>query len=367
MPFATIIKSPCFSAIIQAKIAPRLYSNFNRMQFMSQRKLNWAILGTSYISGVLHEAIEASDTGTSYALLSRTAESGKEFAKKFPVKKIYHDYNALLQDPDIDAVYIALPNHLHKDYTLKAIAAGKHVLCEKPFVMTAAEANEVITALKNSNVVCMEALMYRHHPQTLKLKEFVESGVLGEIKYCNAVYAANIADIANRTAGGSIRNLGCYPVSLIRYLLDAEPDSILAAGRVNTAINTDNQAVAIMQFGGNILATVTSVDDMEMYWQFELHGTKGILKMISNPWLPEQTGNRFVVHTHDSGPVEICIDADKPLYTYQIEVMAQKIYKKQSLSDISLQDTYGNAVVLEVWLQQLANRTGAIKIPELMY
>ncbi len=249
---------------------------------MGERKLNWAILGTSYISGVVHEAIAASDTGVAYALLSRTAETGSTFAAKFPVKKIYHDYETLLNDRK-SMLFISHYPIIYIKITYCAPLLRESIYCaKKPFVITTAEAEEVLAALKNTNVVCMEALMYRHHPQTLKLKEIVTSGALGEIKYCNAAYAANIAHFANPTAGGSIRNLGCYPVSLIRYLLNGEPESILATGRVNAAINSDNQAVAIMQFGNNIFATTAAADDMEMHWQFELHGTKGSLKMISN-------------------------------------------------------------------------------------
>jgi predicted dehydrogenase len=244
---------------------------------------------------------------------------------------------------------------LHKDWIIHCAQSGKHILCEKPFVLTHAEAIEAISIVQKENVFCMEALMYRYHPFTKKLQELIQSQILGEIKLYHATYTANIAEEANPTAGGSIRNLGCYPVSLIRLLANAEPIDIQAIGRLNTINQNDNQASAILKFENNAMAVVSTADDIEMCWEFDVYGTKGNLKILTNPWLPDDS-NKCLIYLNDQpNPNEISVTADKSLYTYQIDTMNQCIINKNYTAHdgLSLQDSLGNVAVLEKWQQQL--------------
>ncbi len=133
----------------------------------------------------------------------RSKATGEAFAKRFSVARHYDDYQALLNDKHIQAVYIGLPNHLHKEWIIRAAQAGKHILCEKPFVLNAIEAHEALAAVETAQVICMEALMYRHHPLIAKLKELVHGNLLGEIKLYQAVYTADIAALANTVAGAA--------------------------------------------------------------------------------------------------------------------------------------------------------------------
>jgi predicted dehydrogenase len=331
---------------------------------MSKRIIKWAILGTSYISEVMASAIQESQTSELYALGSRGMEKGNTFASQFAIPKLYNDYQKLLEDEDIDAVYIGLPNHLHKEWMIRCAQAGKHMLCEKPFVISIKEAHEVISAVEAARVFCMEALMYRCHPFAKKLKELIQNKIIGEVKLYNATYTAHIADIANPTAGGSIRNLGCYPVSLIRLLANAEPVEITGVGRMSQENHTDNQASVILKFPDNSLAVVSTADDIKMCWQFDIYGTQGHLKVLSNPWLPSREDNKILIYLNGTEtPQEINIRADKSLYTYQIEAVNAHIIDKNAGDGISLLDSLGNTIVLETWLKQIKAVNHTLALP----
>lgn len=320
-----------------------------------RKTIKWGILGTSYISEVMADAIKASQTSELVAVGSRSITSANHFANKFSLSRPYDDYEKLLNDNNIDAIYIGLPNHLHKEWMIRCAKAKKNILCEKPFVVSITEAHETISSIEKENVFCMEALMYRHHPFTQKLQEIIQSEILGDIKLYHAFYAAPIADVANPTAGGSIRNLGCYPISLVRLLANAEPIDIRGTGRINLKNGTDNQASVILTFPDNVMAVVSTADDMEMSWQFEIYGTKGHLKIITNPWLPCNQNRLLITLHHQKMPVEINVTAEKPLYTYQIDYTNMQILQreKRGYTDASLTDSLGNTIVLETWLQQV--------------
>jgi predicted dehydrogenase len=322
---------------------------------MSKNQIRWGILGTSYISEVMAKAIHESEISQLTAIGSRSFSIAKIFSEKFSIPKTYDDYQSLLNDKEIDAIYIGLPNHFHKEWIIRAALAGKHILCEKPFVVSISEAHEVISAIKKSNVFCMEALMYRCHPFTKKLQELIQDKVIGDIKLYNATYTANISEIANPTAGGSIRNLGCYPISLVRLLANAEPVEICAMGRMSQENQTDNQASVILKFEDNSMAVVSTADDIEMFWQFDIYGTEGNLKVITNPWKPDYNNKIIVYRNDEENPREINVTAEKSLYTYQIDTVSTNIINANRLKDdgVALSDSLGNTIVLEKWLQQI--------------
>lgn len=320
------------------------------------KKIRWAILGTSFISEVMANAIQESSTSYLAAVGSRSLTTAKLFADKFAIPKTYDDFEVLLNDKEIDAVYIGLPNHLHHEWMIRAARAGKHILCEKPFVVSIREAQEVISVVRESNVFCLEALMYRHHPLILKLQELVHNKIIGDIKLYTATYTANIADIANPIAGGAIRNLGCYPISLVRILANAEPIEINAMGRMSQKNSTDNQASVMLRFPDQSIAVVSTADDVDMFWQFEIYGTKGSIKVMTNPWMPNCDDNKILIYRdHKQSPTEINVTAEKSLYTYQIDKVNECIFNNDlaNAGKASLVDSMGNTVVLENWLGQV--------------
>lgn len=321
--------------------------------------IKWGILGTSSISEVMANAIQESQSSKLVAIASRLKTTAKNFANKFSIPNIYDNYQMLLDDEDIDAVYIGLPNHLHKEWIIRCAKAGKNILCEKPFVISIDEAQEVISIVNQSNIFCMEALMYRCHPFIHKIKEMIDSKIIGDIKLYNATYTAHIADVANPTAGGSIRNLGCYPISLIRLLANAEPIEIHGTGRINPVNKTDNQASVILKFADESMAVISTADDIKMTWQFDVYGTKGHLKVVTNPWLPNRDNNKILVYLNgETTPFEININAEKSLYTYQIELTNTQIMNKgtDNFNEKTLLDSLGNTTVLENWLKQVKNQ-----------
>ncbi|KTC92110.1 Gfo/Idh/MocA family protein [Legionella cincinnatiensis] len=322
---------------------------------MVKNSIQWGIIGTSYISDVMARAIEESSSGQLEAIGSRSIVTAQSFAEKFAVSHYYDDYQAVLDNSEVDVVYIGLPNHLHHEWIIRAALAGKHILCEKPLVMNVHELQEVISITEESQVLCMEALMYRCHPLTQKIKEIIHNKSIGEVKLYNATYTANIAEIANPIAGGCIRNLGCYPISLIRFLSDAEPIEIKAMGRINPRSKNDNQASILLKFENNAMAVVSTADDIEMYWKFDVYGTEGHLTVVTNPWLPTQDNNQLLIYRHHEPAMEIHVSAEASLYTYQIDLMNHMILNEDALNSkrISLLESYGTISVLETWLQQI--------------
>lgn len=324
---------------------------------MSARKdaIRWGILGTSFISEVMAKALKESTTSQLVAVASRALATGKAFATAFKIARIYTDYQELLDDKEIDAVYIGLPNHLHKEWIIRAARAGKHILCEKPLVLTAADVQEIIPIIEQAHVVCMEALMYMYHPLTQRLKELVQKKTIGDIKLYTAIYSANIAAIANPIAGGSIRNLGCYPISLIRLLEDKEPVALTAMGRLNTR-KIDTQASIILKFSNECMATISTSDEIDMFWQFDIYGTKGNIKVISNPWLPAKENKLYVFPDNEQNPIEFTINAHHSLYTYQIDELNRQIINNDiaNFNAAALRNSLGNALVLERWIDKVS-------------
>ncbi|HAT7745615.1 TPA: gfo/Idh/MocA family oxidoreductase [Legionella pneumophila] len=341
---------------------------FSRKEYMDNATIKWGILGTSFISEVMANAIQESKTSELVAIGSRTSEIAKRFSEKFAIPKYYDNYQSLILDSDIDVVYIGLPNHLHKEWIIRCAQAGKNILCEKPFVIGIEEIHEVISVIERTNVFCMEALMYRYHPFIKKLQEIIQSNTIGKIKLYNATYTANIAEIANPVAGGSIRNLGCYPISLVRLLANAEPIEIRGIGRMNSRNNTDSQASVLLKFEDDSIAAVSTADDIEMHWQFEVYGTKGHVKVDTNPWLPGCEGNKIYLSLNtESTPREISVKAEKSLYTYQIDCINEQVLKGDSrqFSKMSLLDSMGNTIVLETWLKQILPSKPSLELSRL--
>jgi len=326
---------------------------------MDNHSIRWGILGTSYISTVMARAIRESKTSQLVAIGSRSLDKATAFSSQFSIPKTYHDYQLMLNDPEIDAIYLGLPNHLHQEWIFRCAEAGKNILCEKPFVISIEGAADIVSVLGKTDVICMEALMYRYHPFTKKLQEIIENKIIGDVKLYNATYTANIASIANPTSGGSIRNLGCYPVSLVRLLAKAEPIEIRGTGRLSSINSTDNQASVILKFADDSIAVISTADDIDMYWQFDIYGTKGLLKVITNPWLPSENNKISIQLNGESNAKEIIIAADQSLYTYQIDTLNKQIMNKKNgqFEGITLLDSLGNTIVLETWLNQLKNLT----------
>lgn len=230
-------------------------------------KLKWGILGCAGIADQqLITAIQQSHSGQVLAVASRTKERAAFIAGKHGIPRFYGNYEDLLSDAEVEAVYIPLPNHMHCEWVVRAAAAGKHVLCEKPLALNAAEATEMVAACKKAGVHLAEAFMYRHHPRYERAKQIIQSGQIGEVRGLCASFTFNMSsrqgDIRFRSdmGGGSIYDDGCYAISSTRLLLGAEPEAITVhsmfspqhddVDMMNTALlEFPNGVGAMLQFG----------------------------------------------------------------------------------------------------------------------
>ena len=218
------------------------------------KKIRWGILSTANIGmEKVTPAIMASEHSEVVAIASRDLGKARAAAGKLGIPRAYGSYEELFADPEIDAIYNPLPNHLHVPMTLAAAKAGKHVLCEKPIALSAAEAEQLREV--PPNIIVLEAFMIRFHPQWLRAREIIRSGELGEIRAINAVFTYFNADPANvrnqaDIGGGGIMDIGCYPVTAGRFLFESEPLRVVAMVDRDPQFQTDRLASVLMDFGG---------------------------------------------------------------------------------------------------------------------
>jgi D-xylose 1-dehydrogenase (NADP+, D-xylono-1,5-lactone-forming) len=222
---------------------------------------NWGVLGPGFIATrAVIPAIQQVPNSRVLAVASSNEERARVAAFRFGIERAYHGYQALLDDPDVDVVYIALPNHLHREWTIRAALAGKHVLCEKPLAMTTAECDEMIATCRQANALLMEAVMYRFHPRMLYLKQMLEAGELGDIRFLHAAFSFPFGAPGNYRAyaqfgGGALLDVGSYCINAARWLIGSEPDSaqsVISYSQETTDLSTS----AILHFGENVSAHI---------------------------------------------------------------------------------------------------------------
>ena len=250
------------------------------------RKIRWGILSTAKIGRTqVIPAMQQGQYTEVTAIASGDAAKAAATAANLGIAKSYGSYEALLADTDIDAVYIPLPNQLHVPYTLKALAAGKHVLCEKPFAMNAGEAAELLAATQHyPHLKVMEAFMYRFHPQWQKAKEIIDGGLLGDVKQISTFFSYYNVDAGNirnkpETGGGALMDIGCYCISFPRFLLGREPERVVALANIDPDFKTDIVTSGILDFGDGISAGFTCSTQLEPYQRINIIGTKGRLEV----------------------------------------------------------------------------------------
>jgi xylose dehydrogenase (NAD/NADP) len=247
----------------------------------------FGIISTAKINRKVIEGAAESDTVEIAAVASRDQGRADAYAREQGIPKAYGSYDALLADPEIDAVYISLPNGLHCDWSIRALEAGKHVLCEKPMSLSPAAVEAVFDVAEANDRLCMEAFMWRHHTQTRWVEELVADGVFGELRFVRAAFSFPIRDAETNVrmrpelAGGSLMDLGCYCVSAIR-LVAGEPESAVAR-HVLSPSGVDIRTAATLALPGGVLAEFRCGMDMPDRSELELVGSEGSLT-VSDPW-----------------------------------------------------------------------------------
>lgn len=245
--------------------------------------VRWGILSTAKIGRTrVVPGLMKSPICRVVAVASRQEQAARDMAAEFGIAKAYGHYEDLLADPEVEAIYNPLPNHLHVPMTLAAAAAGKHVLCEKPIAITADEAEQLRSA--SSKVLIAEAFMVRHHPQWGFAREMIRSGEIGELRVLHAHFAyhnADPANIRNRAdiGGGGLLDIGCYAVVAGRYFFEAEPRRAIALVDRDPAFGVDRTASAMIDFGEGRQLTFTVSTQSVLFQRLQAFGAKGRLEI----------------------------------------------------------------------------------------
>lgn len=244
--------------------------------------IRWGVLGVANIGErAVIPAIQRSRNGRLVAIASRDAPRAQDAARRLGIPRAHGSYEALVVDPEVQAVYIPLPNSLHHRWTIRAAEAGKHVLCEKPLAPSAAECAEMIDACRQHGVTLMEAFMYRFHPRTERVAQLAADGSLGEIRLVRAAFTFQIRNpdrnirLRPELGGGALYDVGCYTVNVSRMIL-GEPERVYAQGHVG-AYGVDEQLGAVLDFGGGRMALIDCGVMLPGRQEYEVVGTKGRL------------------------------------------------------------------------------------------
>ena len=319
------------------------------------KKIKFGILSTANIA--MTQVIPAM-LKTKYCqvmgIASRSSKKAENAAKQFQLPKYYCSYQSLLDDMEIDAVYIPLPNHLHVEWAIKALRAGKHVLVEKPIALSSSEANRLKDeSKKHPKLKIMEAFMYKHHPQWIKTKKMIDNGDIGILKVIQSSFSFfdnKPESIVNNKAlgGGSLMDIGCYPISVARFLFDAEPIKILANIDYHPQFKVDSIASGILEFKEGYSTFFSSIH-LAYNQQVKIFGTTGIIE-FDVPFNPSNTVPSKIFYTKNEQKPETIEFEICDQYTLQADAFASAIMKDKDVST-SLEDAVNNMVVIERMLE----------------
>ncbi len=313
-------------------------------------KVRWGILSTAKIG---REKVIPAMQGGRYcsmdAIASRDLKQATATAALLGIAKAYGSYEALLNDKDIDAIYIPLPNHLHVPWAIKALEANKHVLCEKPIGLTSAEAKQLqLVASQKPNLKVMEAFMYRFHPQWQHAKKLVQSGSIGKLKTIQSFFSYYNDDASNirnqeGMGGGGLMDIGCYGISLSRFIFDEEPFSVAGSLEFDPVLKTDRMASGILNFT-NGTASFTCSTQLVSYQRVNIFGTAGRIEIEIPFNAPPLASTKIWLHTN-KGTEEIVFDAVDQ-YTIQGDLFSKAIIDNTPVPT-DLQDAISNMIVIE--------------------
>ena len=322
--------------------------------------LNWGLLSTARINNALITPLRSSKRNQLVAVGSRSQARADAYAKEKKIPHAYASYDALLADPEIDVVYISLPNHLHAQWTIKAVEAGKHVLCEKPITLNVEDVDAVKAAARIHGRVVAEAFMYRHHPQTLKVQEMAKSGSLGTLKLIRGSFSYVLSREGDvrlnpEWGGGSIWDIGCYPISYARSVIGQEPLEVFGH-QVIGPTGIDDTFVGQMRFADDVLMQFDCSFVIPSHWFMEIVGSEATLS-IPSPFKPNE--NEKIYLSRD-GKTETIKIKGQELYIGEVEDMADAILLGKE-PRISLDDSRANVHVIKCLLES-AQTGKAIKI-----
>jgi predicted dehydrogenase len=308
-------------------------------------RLRWGLLGTARINRALIPALRASPRSELVAVASRQPDKGAVYAREWQIPRVL-GYEEMLADRGIDVVYIPLPNSLHAEWTARAARAGKHVLCEKPLALSVEEVDAVVAAARATGVVVAEGFMYRHHPQTRRVKELVDSGAVGAVKLVRGAFTFDLTrevDVRLTPAlgGGSLWDVGCYPVSYARYLAGAEPAEAFGWQAVGPS-GIDEGFYGQLRFGPETFAQFDSGFRAAFRTRLEVVGRAGTI-VVHRPFKP--TPQESILVTRGDVTEEVPVTGPAELYLGEVEDMADAVLLGRPPA-ISLAESRGNVAAL---------------------
>jgi predicted dehydrogenase len=328
-------------------------------------RVRWGILGTGKIARIFARSIGQSRTGEAVAVGSRQLETARGFGAEFGVPRSYGSYAAVLDDPEVDVVYVATPHTSHATWTIRAASAGKHVLCEKPLTLNHREAVAVIDAARAGDVFLMEAFAYRCHPQTAKLVELLREGAVGEVRMVDGVFGYDAGTdpgnylLTHDLGGGSILDVGCYTTSMVRLVAGvargsdrAEPTDVKGSAHIGDRTRVDHYAAASLSFPGGIVARLACAVRVNLGGVVRVFGSDGTITLPS-PWLPGRHGRSvLVVEGRGLKRREVAVDASRDLYAIEADTVAEFLRDRQA-PQVTWEDTLGNMTTLDRWRESV--------------
>lgn len=328
-------------------------------------RLRWGLLSTAKINRSLIPPLKRSRRSQLSAVASRSLDHAQQYAAEYGIPRAFGSYEALLADPDIDVIYNSLPNHLHAEWTIRALQAGKHVLLEKPLALTVAEVRQVAAAARTSGCVVAEAFMYRHHPQTLKAQQLVTEGALGEMKFINGHFILTFEREGNfrwdpQAGGGSLWDVGCYPLSFARMLTGCLPEQV-SGWQTLTPEGVDLTFCGQMRYASGVMSQLLSSFGLPYHTGMEVHGTEASL-FIPDPFTPHTPRVQMLLKTRDHREFNFTFrKAD--LYQGEVQDLESAILDGTPPL-ISLQESQDNVATLLALYQSAAESGRALKIQQ---
>ncbi len=327
--------------------------------------LRWGILSTARINRRVIPPIQRAERSQVMAVASRSLDKAKELAQKWDIPLTFGSYEAMLASPKVDVVYIPLPNGMHYEWAVKAAQAGKHILCEKPLALTVAEVDEMTQAAQEYGIILLEAVMYQTHPQLAKLNSVIQEGLIGNVKLIQANFSFTLPDrpanfrLNKMLGGGSLWDVGCYPVSFVNTITGGPPSEVSAYQQTD-ANGVDVIFAGQMKYSNGIIAQFTCGFQTAYRVGAEVIGDKGIIR-IPQPWQPD-TDNKTSGLIHiapDDTQTNIPTEVIDP-YFCQVQVMERAI-----LDDVAAPYTLAQSRINIATINALyeaAEREAVIKI-----
>jgi D-xylose 1-dehydrogenase (NADP+, D-xylono-1,5-lactone-forming) len=306
--------------------------------------VKWGILSTADINRKLIPPLQASEKTELIAVASRDPDRAEEYAREWNIERPYGNYDLLLEDKDVEAVYIPLPNTMHVEWSIRAIEAGKHVLCEKPLSRHVGDVEAAFAVAERHGKLLMEAFMYRHHPQTKRLRQLVDEGAVGELRVVRSCFSYSLYDAENirlrpEVEGGALMDVGCYCVSGSRFLA-GEPEQVYGQQLVGSS-GTDWVFTGTLRFPGDVFALFDCGTALHERDELEAIGTEGSL-FLDDPWHGTEP---LIELRREDGTERIEIERDDP-YLLQVENFSDAI---RGAADplLTRDDAVGQARTLE--------------------